>query len=90
MNLPDKIKYSINAYLRKLEISPETDFLVEYNDEGDLTVKGGTDLSIYTEERVFLVTKKRSLNIKGCNLKVSVYGSQATVITGEILTVDFI
>ena len=84
------LKRKFASYLRNLEMSTESDFFAEFNDAGDLTICGCCDISLYNEERILIHCRNRSMDISGVNLYVSAFGVDSTIVSGRIVSVDFL
>ncbi len=90
VNVREKISKTINMILRNSEMSIDTDFLFEINDEGLLTVKGCNDIKLYTESEIMLNCNTKCIYVKGDDLYIACFDRNCTEIKGKIITVEFI
>ena len=66
------------------------EFLMEFNSQGELTVKGCVDVNEYISENILLVSEIYYINVKGNNLYLKQFSEKDTVICGTIESINFI
>lgn len=89
MKVKQLISRNINKFLRNSDMSINTDFLLELNDEGILLLKGGTDIKVYKDDRIMINCNEKCIYIKGVNLYISSFDSNCTEIDGQIISIEF-
>lgn len=84
MNIKETLMMKTEGMMRHLEMSTEQQFLMEFNDAGELSVRGCQDLSVCNPDRILMKCRKRYIDVSGENLEVSIYSSALTSVTGKI------
>lgn len=80
----------INGILKESSLETDDGFLLEFNSEGELSLKGCSDIGNFSDETVLLVSKPYYINVKGRALQIKIFSKQDTVIAGTVENIGIV
>ena len=81
---------AIRKFIRSTQIDTDNKFLMEINTDGMLNLSGVEDITEYTDEYIFIVSKKKFTEINGSHLHLDYYGSRKISVAGQIDCIKFL
>lgn len=80
----------IKSFFNNPEFMLDEKFLLEFNSEGVISVRGCEDIKHYTDENILIVSEKHYISVSGNDLYMKEFSKNDSVIDGEIESINFI
>ena len=90
-NEREKLKLKeIRKLFQNSDFLLEEEFHLEFNSNGELSIKGCDDIKEYCEDNVLLLAGEFIVTVKGTGLYLKQFSEKSTVIDGLIESINFI
>ncbi len=88
--LSDVLKKGMRKFMRETQIDTDNTFLLEVNSDGNVTIKGITDINSFDEEVIIVSSDKFITEIKGIGLFMKSFSETEIIVYGTANTINFI
>lgn len=84
------ISSSVSSFIHSSELDTDDRFLLEFNSEGALSVKGCREILGYSEDELLMECDSYYINVKGKDLLLSKFSRNETSVCGQLENISFV